>query len=492
MATQTLEKPPLTAIPSVDAFIAANPAPVITSESLGNVQPYNIPPANTKPTTGNLGMANNSATGTIKADASYTPPVNAEKEKANKGLSALISKISGQAEEATQINQDEGILEKKQKATAISTELDVLDKSFRDEVAAIRENPEGKFGGAVEQDVAKAQDRYENRRANISLAYKVAYGDYQGAQEIANEKINALKDQNAQSLQAYQLLTNAINNDLTESEKLIVQANIDQKKQKAKTVEDAYAAALQAGNDNKAGAGYYNALDRARETGNVADILSTVSQYGYRTLDQQQAEAGLANTYSQIADRKAEAARKLTDLDPKIQVRVQTIANQFDNEQAVKNYQTSAEAIDALNTAGTSPTDDIGRVYAFAKVMDPNSVVREGEYKTVQDYSTALLERTGIKAKRIFDNAGFLTQEARNFMKTTLDNRLSSSKKAYDNIYTEYGRRINKITGETDGTDYMTDYSRAFQNSDATPKSEEQQLLDAGYTQEQIDELKNK
>ena len=82
-----------------------------------------------------------------------------------------------------------------------------------------------------------------------------------------------------------------------------------------------------------------------------------------------------------------------------------------------------------------------------------------------------LSKRIGILKKypaslKIPEDAGFLTNESRTFMKTTLNNRLASSKKAYDNIYKEYGRRINKVTGRTDGTDYITDYSRAFEQPD--------------------------
>lgn len=175
---------------------------------------------------------------------------------------------------------------------------------------------------------------------------------------------------------------------------------------------------------------------------------------------------------AQLAKTKAETQAAVSSLPGPVQTRVQGVAGQFDSEQAVKNYQTSAEAIDALNNAGTSPTDDISRIYAFAKVMDPNSVVREGEYKTVQDYSTALIQRIGLKVKRVFDNSGFLTDEARTFMKTTLDNRLASSKKAFDNIYDEYGRRIDKITGKSDGKDYLTDYSRAFASSPTSTKTD--------------------
>ncbi len=155
-------------------------------------------------------------------------------------------------------------------------------------------------------------------------------------------------------------------------------------------------------------------------------------------------------------------------LDSTTLTKVQTVANQFDNEPIVKEYNTIAGQIDFVKGAKTTPTDDISRVYVFAKVMDPNSVVREGEYKTVQDYSTALLQRFGLNAKRVFVNDGFLTDEARRFMQDTLQRRLETSSKQYQNVYTEYARRIDKLTGNADGKDYITNYGNAFS---ATPGS---------------------
>ena len=47
-------------------------------------------------------------------------------------------------------------------------------------------------------------------------------------------------------------------------------------------------------------------------------------------------------------------------------------------------------AIQTARTLADSDTDDQALIYTFAKVMDPNSVVRESEYQTVQDYSQSL------------------------------------------------------------------------------------------------------
>jgi len=180
-----------------------------------------------------------------------------------------------------------------------------------------------------------------------------------------------------------------------------------------------------------------------------ASGLQPVDFNGYQTMD--------ANRKAQIA--KAASA---TGLDNTTLTKVQSIAGQFDNEAVVKDYNTIATQITFMDQLGQTPTDDIARIYAFAKVMDPNSVVREGEYATVQAYSTALLERYGLKAKRVWDNAGFLTTEARTFLNSTLEGRLKTQEKTYNNVASEYERRINKITGATDGKDYITDYTKGY------------------------------
>jgi len=145
-----------------------------------------------------------------------------------------------------------------------------------------------------------------------------------------------------------------------------------------------------------------------------------------------------------------------------INTTVNQIAGQFDNEPIVRAYNTVSQQVNALKTLGNSPTDDQARIYSFAKVMDPNSAVREGEYKTVQQYSTALLQRYGLNTKRVFDNSGILTSEARAFIKSTLDNTYKSHKAQYDNVASEYQRQINDtMTGKPR---QITNYSGSFES----------------------------
>ena len=152
--------------------------------------------------------------------------------------------------------------------------------------------------------------------------------------------------------------------------------------------------------------------------------------------------------------------------------KVLQVSGQFDNEQVVKDYNTTATQVNYIESLGNLPTDDIARVYAFAKVMDPNSAVREGEYDTVQQYAQAVLQAAGLKAKRVFTNSGFLTDEARGFLQSTLRSRLKTQEKTYNNVYDEYGRRIDKITGGSDGKEYVTDYGKGYGTGEELVKSE--------------------
>jgi hypothetical protein len=148
------------------------------------------------------------------------------------------------------------------------------------------------------------------------------------------------------------------------------------------------------------------------------------------------------------ANRKRSiAAAGVSGLTPsQINTTVNSIASAFDNEPLVKEFNTANTSLNAIKKIGTktkSPTDDMAFIYAFAKIMDPNSVVREGEYKTVQDYGQALTQKYALGTKRIFDNSNFLTEDAKTKMLTTLESKLSSLKQSYKNTESEYQRQID-------------------------------------------------
>lgn len=126
-----------------------------------------------------------------------------------------------------------------------------------------------------------------------------------------------------------------------------------------------------------------------------------------------------------------------------INATVNSIAGAFDNEAIVKEYNTIRRNLETYNNLGTSATDDIQRVYTFAKVADPNSAVKEGEYASIEKYAQAVAQRAGLQLSRVFSPTGILTPEARTAMGLTLQTSLNASQSSYNQIQSEYQRQID-------------------------------------------------
>lgn len=139
---------------------------------------------------------------------------------------------------------------------------------------------------------------------------------------------------------------------------------------------------------------------------------------------------------------------------------VNSIVGAFDNEPIVKNFNILNEGYQfakALPNNTKNPSDDQALIYAFAKAMDPGSVVREGEYATVQKYSQSWIKSFGKSVDQALNGTGFLTPEARANIKKTIEERYKTSLGNYNNVKDQYNVRINNA--KSGGMNTITDYS---------------------------------
>ena len=122
---------------------------------------------------------------------------------------------------------------------------------------------------------------------------------------------------------------------------------------------------------------------------------------------------------------------------------IDRVRDDFKGDPIVKRYNVVNDAlqfIKSLNPNTTNPADDQGLIYAFAKAMDPDSVVREGEYATVQRYAQTWLDNFKFNAVRVLANREFLTPEARRNMIATITAKGAPVQAQYQNLYKEYTR----------------------------------------------------
>lgn len=194
------------------------------------------------------------------------------------------------------------------------------------------------------------------------------------------------------------------------------------------------------------------------------DLPASAQEYEYAV------KQGYKGTYQQYQTEDANRKRSVTNINTgglsnQQNTRVNQITGQFDNEPIVKNYNIIAEGkafVDSIPNNTQNPADQQGLIYAFAKAMDPNSVVREGEYATVQKYAQSWAQSFGFNAQRIFSNSPFLSAQAIANMKATINSKYAAAKTNYDNVYNEYGRRIEQQAGVSGGTNYLTNYAGAY------------------------------
>lgn len=175
---------------------------------------------------------------------------------------------------------------------------------------------------------------------------------------------------------------------------------------------------------------------------------------------------------AELAALRLEQARQgQGQLPATVQRRVDAKSRAFENLPAVKRVNVAAEAASfarSLDINTKNPADDIALLYAFAKANDPDSVVREGEYATVQKYAQSWAEKVGFDAARIFTNTVFLSPQARANMKATIMGKFRASREQYDNVRRSYARQINQITKAGDGDTYLTDFGGAFPEDEDT------------------------
>ena len=218
---------------------------------------------------------------------------------------------------------------------------------------------------------------------------------------------------------------------------------------------------------------------------NAADVLESqrqarIAAQQNTNADNARAEAAAKATAkyraSQLgfSERRINATeRNTSDLPPRVATRVDSKVRAFDANPLVKRIVTQAEAVQfirLLDINTENPADDQGLIYAYAKAMDPESVVREGEYATVMKYAQSWAKSFEFDAKRMFSETPFLTPTARQNMRDTITKKFKAGQQQYQTLRKEYARQLNTIVGNENGGDYLTDYSSGFPTE--SPSSE--------------------
>lgn len=134
------------------------------------------------------------------------------------------------------------------------------------------------------------------------------------------------------------------------------------------------------------------------------------------------------------------------------------LRSDFDALQPVKSYKSALPSyMTALKTPDT-PQGDLALIYAFAKVMDPDSVVREGEAAAVASSDT-LAGQTVAALKKQLTGTGTFSPEARMNLRRELQNKVSELNRAYNTersrfkeLASRFGYQPDEVIGKHFGS----------------------------------------
>ena len=124
-------------------------------------------------------------------------------------------------------------------------------------------------------------------------------------------------------------------------------------------------------------------------------------------------------------------------------------------EPVIRNFaevSTQLDYVNKVNPNTATATDKMALIYTFAKVMDPNSAVREGEYASVGSNARSYIESLGLNAQKIFTNPGELPTESVKMLQKTLNEKYGSFKSQYETFKKGLEAQINLLGVDNYGT----------------------------------------
>lgn len=297
-----------------------------------------------------------------------------------------------------------GLGEANKEIKNISGELEDLENDRDDEIRDINDDPWLTEGVRIRQ-IQKVEQKYEDR---------------------INNRVNRLQ------------LLESVRDDATQQAQFALGTAIslfDQERRFQATQTQMYYDQAQREFDNAV-----TIQELALKSQGGSDLPNSVQEWMFAV------ENGETRTYGEWANPVKVAGGGGGGLTPaQINSTVNSIAGAFDNEPIVKSYNTVLGGYNTIKGIGTqtnNPADDISFIYAFAKIMDPDSVVREGEYNTIQKYAQSWATNFGFNAQRIFSNTNFLSSQAKQNMLNTLQPKVNTVTQQYENLYNQYQQQI--------------------------------------------------
>lgn len=387
----------------------------ITPESLTPVQAYNLP---TLPNSTQASMALSTSLGVGQPPAEETPLTT--KEQIQQQILDIIGKQGEQGDVTASVYNKAGITEKQKLAQDLTNEYDKKQQSYNKLIEETGKNTEGMSARGVSAKIAALERQKNSELADIAIQQKAAVGDYTAALDIADKKIAAQFEPLDNQIKSLQVLYSFLQDDLSESEKMQAQANIQQKQFDYEFAKEkelyAYKAAIDA---QSIGDGY-----------NLSSKQQTLLN-------------GVINNYSKDSTvQQAQQAQQIFNIAAQLKANPDTPGNQ------------------------------LIALYTLVKNLDPDSAVREGELQ-LATMTNSYLGKFQDSLARISEGR-VLNPNAVKELATATENLAQEWVKSGQRRQTQYMSQAN-VFGLSDP---FSTYLSGFQNPNMITGAENNQQTD--------------
>lgn len=164
------------------------------------------------------------------------------------------------------------------------------------------------------------------------------------------------------------------------------------------------------------------------------------------------------------ADSTRLAAAKLRGTSDKTSTAAQKIVDKFRTSKVYTDFniiRAQKAFADQVDINGATGTDDTALINAYVKANDPNRVT-ESEFDIAARSGQSLATQFKFKANNILSHTQFLSPEARQYMKDTIDKRYKAHERVAEAVKKETFNEFKQI-GE-DPNNWLPDFTKSNEN----------------------------
>jgi hypothetical protein len=327
----------------------------------------------------------------------------------------------------------------------INSKILTTSRAYEKQLREIEKNSQGMLASGINSEVQRVGKMRDEQLADLSIQKAVALGDLETANSIVKQAMDAKYEPIAEQLKSLETLFTMYQNDMTESEKFEATNKLNASKEEA-----TYLKGLQTALINDA-----NQSGQSSVASEAIKLDPTSPTF----------KADLAALQAKVVKETSGGSGMFGNLPVSTQNKVISIANGFGSESEIKRFKLTVDAVNTITSIdpnSKNPALHQSVVYNFAKALDPESVVREGEYATVKKYSQSLFNKYKGEISNAINGTGFLSPKAITDIQSAIQNLYDARLPQYKNSFEETSRVIDNIAGAPVSGELMIDYRGGY------------------------------